>query len=107
MIDKTYDKINNISEVINIFMKINDELKKNIELIYELKFKLSDDSRLRQVEINTINAKIDDTLNFVCNKIYRKNRKNRKSLKVFNKHKLILLDNMYNSSNDIISEIKK
>ena len=54
-----------------------------------------------------MNAEIDDTLNFVCNKIYRKNRKNRKSLKVFNKHKLILLDNMYNSSNDIISEIKK
>ena len=53
-----------------------------------------------------MNAEIDDTLNFVCNKIYRKNRKNRKSLKVFNKHKLILLDNMYNSSNDIISEIK-
>ena len=49
--------------MINIFIKINNELKKNIELIYEIKFKLSDDSRLRQVEINTINA-IDDTLNF-------------------------------------------
>ena len=58
MIDKTYDKINNISEVINIFININNELKKNIESIYELRFKLSDDSRLRQVEINTINTKI-------------------------------------------------
>ena len=107
IIDKIYDKMSNITYVISIVIKINDELEKNIESIREILFKLSDDSRLRQVEINTINAKIDDTLNFVCNKIYRKNRKNRKSLKVFNKHKLILLDNMYNSSNDIISEIKK
>ena len=45
MIDKTYDKMNNISEVINIFIKVNNELKKNIESIYEIKFKLSDDSR--------------------------------------------------------------
>ena len=106
MIDKTYDKINNISEVINIFMKINDELKKNIKLIYELKFKLSDDSRLRQVEINTINAKIDDTLNFVCNKIYRKNRKNRIRSKKINICKAISLERMYILSDNIISEIK-
>ena len=106
MIDKTYDKINNISEVINIFMKINDELKKNIKLIYELIFKLSDDSRLRQVEINTINAKIDDTLNFVCNKIYRKNRKNRIRSKKINICKVISLERMYILSDNIISEIK-
>ena len=66
-----------IAEVISIIKKINDELKKKIESIHEIIFKLSDDSRLRQVEINTIHAKIDDALNFVCNKIYRKNRKNR------------------------------
>ena len=72
MIDKIYDKMNNITDVINIIKKINGELKKNIELICEIIFKLSDDSRLRQVEINTIGAKIDDALNSVWNKIYRK-----------------------------------
>ena len=64
--------MSNINEVISLIKKINDEIKKKIKSIYEIKFKLSDDSRLRQVEINTINTKIDDTLNFACNKIYRK-----------------------------------
>ena len=50
--------MSNINEVISIIKKINDEIKKNIKSIYEIKFKLSDDSRLRQVEINTINTKI-------------------------------------------------
>ena len=117
MPDKVHDKINNITDVNKIIIKINDELKKNIESIYEIIFKLSDDSRLRQVEINTINAKIDDALNFVWNKIYRKNRKNRISSEKINvdKHKdidesviskkLKLLERMYSSINDIISEI--
>ena len=106
MIDKTYDKMSDISEVINIFIKINNELKKNIEsinILIEMKFKLSDDSQLRQVEINTINAKIDDTLNFVCNKIYRKNRMRSKNINIF---KLISLERMHMSSNAIISEMK-
>ena len=60
MLDKTHDKINNITDADNIIIKINDELKKNIESIHEIIFKLSDDLRLRQVEINTIDAKIDD-----------------------------------------------
>ena len=77
MRDKMDDKMNNITDVNKIIIEINDELKKNIELIHEILFNLSGDLRLRQVEINTINAKIDDALNFVCNKIYRKNRKNR------------------------------
>ena len=72
MLDKIHDKINNMTDVNNIIIKINDELKKNIVLIHEIIFKLSDDSRLRQVEINKIDAKIDDALNFVWNKIYRK-----------------------------------
>ena len=50
-----------------------------------------------------MNAKIDDALNFVYNKIYRKNRKNRNTI---NKDKLLLLGEMYKSSNDIISTIK-
>ena len=109
IIDKIYNKMNNITEVIGIIIKINDELKKNIESIHEILFKLLDDLRLRQVEVNTINAKIDDALNFVWNKIYRKNRKNRRNrigLKRINRDKLKLLERMYTSTNDIISETK-
>ena len=47
MLDKIHDKINNMTDVNNIIIKINDELKKNIVLIHEIIFKLSDDSRLR------------------------------------------------------------
>ena len=65
MRDKMDDKMNNITDVNKIIIEINDELKKNIELIHEILFNLSGDLRLRQVEINTINAKIDDALNFV------------------------------------------
>ena len=69
IIDKIYDKMNIITEVISIIIKMNDKLKKNIESVYEILFKLSDNSQLRQVERNTINAKIDDALNFVLEKI--------------------------------------
>ena len=57
-----------------------------------MKFNLSDDSRLRKVEINTINAKIDDTLNFVCNKIYRKNRIRSKNVDI---HRVVSLERMH------------
>ena len=106
MRDKMDDKMNNITDVNKIIIEINDELKKNIELIHEVLFNLSGDLRLRQVEINTINAKIDDALNFVCNKIYRKNRKNRISSKRINLDKLELLERMYISTNDMICDIK-
>ena len=56
-----------------IITKISDELKKKIEPIYEIIFKLSNDSRLRRDELNKADAIIDDTLNFICNKIYREN----------------------------------
>ena len=104
--DKIYDKMNNITEAISIITKTNDELKENIKSIYEILFKLSDDSRLRQVERSAINPKIDDALNFVWNKIYIKNRKNRISSNRINMDKLELLERMYSSTNDIISEMK-
>ena len=102
VIDKIYDKMNNISEVITIIKNINDELKKNIKSIYEIMFNLSDDSQLTQVERNTINAKIDDALNFACNKIYRKNRISSKSI---NEDNLNLLKTMISITDDIISQI--
>ena len=115
MLDKINNKINNITDVNKIITKIIDELKKTIKLIYEIIFKLSDDSRLRQVELNTIDATIDYTLNFLWNKIYRKNRINSEKInrdkhKDIDEHiisnKLELLERMDNSINDIISEIK-
>ena len=102
VIDKIYDKMNNISEVITIIKNMNDELKKNIKSIYEIMFNLSDDSQLTQVEINTINPKIDDALNFACNKIYRKNRISSKSI---NEDNLNLLKIMISITDDIISQI--
>ena len=101
--------MSNINEMINIIIKINDQLEKNIEQIHDILFKLSDDSQLRQVEINTINAKIDDALNFVWNNIYRKNRKNRKnrmSSKKTDRDKLKLLERMHGSTIDIMIEMK-
>ena len=55
-----------------IIIKIKDELNDRIESIYEIIFKLTNDSRLRRDELNKIDSIIDDTLNFICNKIYRK-----------------------------------
>ena len=56
-----------------------------------------------------INAKINDTLNFVWNEIFKKNRKDRKnriSSTEVNTNKLNLLENMYNSTYDIIREVQ-
>ena len=63
--------------MIDIIVKINYELKKNISYISSVfcESVLLDDSQLKY----KINAKIDDTLNFVWYEIYRKNIKNRKN----------------------------
>ena len=63
--------------MIDAINKINYKLEKNISYINSVLCEsiLFDDSQLRY----KINAKIDDTLNFVWNEIYKKNRKNRKN----------------------------
>ena len=93
MQDKIDNKIDIINKVINIIKKMEDKFKKNIESIYKilLLFELRN-LRIGQAEINTINAKIDDALNFVCNNIYRKNRKNRIISEKIIKYKLDLLE---------------
>ena len=73
LLDKVNNKINNIIYVNKIIIKIKDELNDKIQSIYEIIFKLSNDSRLRRDELNKIDAIIDDMLNFVCNKICREN----------------------------------
>ena len=100
---KMDDKLDNIEEVIDIFVKMNDKLKKNVSYINLMLLGLFDESQL----IYKINAKIDDTLNFVYNEIYRKNRKNRKNRISSNKvniNKLKLLERMSDSSYDMIRE---
>ena len=100
---KMDDKLDNIEELIDIFVKMNDKLKKNVSYINLMLLGLFDESQL----IYKINAKIDDTLNFVYNEIYRKNRKNRKNRISSNKvniNKLKLLERMSDSSYDIIRE---
>ena len=75
--DKIDNKIENILfKVIDIIIIIHDKLEKSISYINSIFFEslLLDDSQLKK----KINAKIDDTLSFVWNKIYRKNLKKKK-----------------------------
>ena len=106
MYDKINNKINNINEVLDIIVKINHKLKQNNSYINLVLCEsvLFDDSQLRY----KINAKIYDTLNFVWNEIYRKNRKNKKNrinLSEVNINKLELLEKMYDSTYNIIREV--
>ena len=62
MYDKINNEMDNINEVLNIIVKINYKLKKNISYINSMYFKslLLGHSQLRY----KINAKIYDTLNY-------------------------------------------
>ena len=74
MVDKVNNKINNIKDINKIITKTKDEVGKNIQSILEIVFKLQDDPQLRKADLNNMDAKIDDALNFVWNKICRENR---------------------------------
>ena len=67
MVDKVNNKINNIK---NIITKIKDEVVKNIQSLFDIIIRSQDDPQLRQTDLN----KIDDALNFVWNKICKKNK---------------------------------
>ena len=71
------NKISIINEKSTILVEIKDELNKKIKLIYESMYELqddiySDDSWLRLVELNKIDAIIDDALNVIWNMIRKK-----------------------------------
>ena len=71
--------------------------------------KLHNNSRLRQVELNMIDVKIDDALNFAWNKIIREkiNRDKHKGIDEYViSNKLNLLERVYDSINYIISGIE-
>ena len=109
MLDKVNNKINNINDANKIIAKRKDEFKKKIESIYKSMLKLRNNSRLRQVELNMIDVKIDDALNFAWNKIIREkiNRDKHKGIDEYAiSNKLNLLERVYDSINYIISGIE-
>ena len=79
ILDKINNKIDTINKMNKRLEKVKAEVTKKIELIYESMCELqdeiySDDSWLRLVELNKIDAIIDEALNVVGNEICGKNR---------------------------------
>ena len=97
-----------------IITKIMDEVRENIQSIFKTMFKLRDDPKLRQADLNNMNAKIDDALNFVWNKICRENRissrkinrDKHKDFDTYVSNKLDLLERVYALLCDIMREIE-
>ena len=94
---------------------MKDEVRKNIESIFEIPFRLKKGShQLRQADLNIMNAKIDDVLIFVWNKIFKENeisskKINRDKHKDFYRYvsnKLNLLERVHRLLCDIVSEIE-
>ena len=80
MLDRINNKISIINETSRIIAKIKVKLKKKTKLIYETMYELqdeiyNDDSWLRKVELNKIDAIIDDALNVIWNMIHKKRKK--------------------------------
>ena len=93
MLDKINNKIITITTS-TILAKIMDKLNNNkIKLIY--------DSRLRLVELNKIDAIIDDALNITWNMIHKK-KKNRISSNKINIDKYKDIDGYVNKLTDVI-----
>ena len=125
-LDKINNKISAINKLNEGLAKAKTEATKEIELIYESMYELqdeiySDDSWLRLVELEKIDAIIDEALNVVRNVICGKNRINPEKIKI-DKHKDIdgyvskltdvinnkieLVNRMCESIDHVISEIK-
>ena len=114
MVDKVNNKINNMKDIEKIITVIKYEVRKNIQSIFKIMYRLRYDPQLRQAELNNVVAKIDDALNFVWNKIFRTNKISSKKINR-DKHKdidsyvsntLDLLERMDALLCDIIKEIK-
>ena len=126
ILEKINNKIDTINELNKELTKIKAEVTKKIELIYESMCELqdeiySDDSWLRLVELNKIDAIIDEALNVVRNEICGKNRISPEKINI-DKHKDIdgyvskltdvinnkieLVNRMCESIDHVMSEIK-
>ena len=125
-LDKINNKIDTINKMNKRLEKVKAEVTKKIELIYESMCELqdeiySDDSWLRLVELEKIDAIIDEALNVACNMICGENRISPKEIKI-DKHKDIdgyvskltdvinnkieLVNRMCESIDHVMSEIK-
>ena len=105
ILDKINKRIDTINKSNNLLAKLKDEISKKIELVYEVMSELqdeiySDDSWLRLVELNKIDAIIDEALNAVWKNFYRKNTANPEMIKI-DKHKDI--DGYVSKLTDIIN----
>ena len=105
ILDKINKRIDTINKSNNLLAKLKDETSKKIELVYEVMSELQDeiytnDSWLRLVELNKIDAIIDEELNAVWKKFYRKNRVNPEMIMI-DKHKDI--DGYVSKLTDIIN----
>ena len=68
------DKINNKISIINETSTILAETKVKLKNKYESMCELQDDSWLKLVELNRLDAILDDALNVIWNTIYKRNR---------------------------------
>ena len=105
MVDKINDKINMINKLYNRLEKAKANVIKRIELICkgirELEDEIySDDSWFRLVELEKIDAIIDEALNVVWNMICGENRINPEEIKI-DKHKDI--DRYVSKLTDVIN----
>ena len=105
MLDKINTKISVINKLNEGLAKVKADVIKKVELIYEGICELqdeiySDDSWLRLLELNKIDAIIDKTLNVVWNAICGKNRINPEKIKI-DKHKDI--DGYVSKLTDVIN----
>ena len=126
ILDKINNKIDTINKINKGLEKVKVKVRKKAELIYEAMCELQDeiycdDSWLRLVELDKIDAVIDEALNIVWNEIYGENRISPEEIKI-DKHKDIdgyvskltdvinnkieLVNRMYESIDHVMSEIK-
>ena len=105
LLDKINKRIDTINKSNNLLAKLKAEITKKIELVCEVMSELqdeiySDDSWLRLVELNKIDAIIDEALNTAWKNFYGKNRINPEMIKI-DKHKDI--DGYVSKLTDIIN----
>ena len=105
ILDKINNKIDTINKMNKRLEKVKAEVTKKIELIYESMCELqdeiySDDSWLRLVELEKIDAIIDEALNVVWNMVRGKKRINPEKIMI-DKHKGI--DGYVSKLTDVIT----
>ena len=105
ILDKINNKIDTINKMNKRLEKVKAEVTKKIELIYESMCELqdeiySDDSWLRLVELEKIDAIIDEAINVACNMICGENRISPEEIKI-DKHKDI--DGYVSKLTDVIN----